>query len=96
MRKSQDSLLLGSAAASALASSSTLPDGKELKSWEQALHFTHTFYVNNQAANADDNGPGDQQKPFRTIGRAASQATSSPTFQATSTRTPSTLRAATS
>lgn len=64
-------LLTVSAAASALASSSTLPDGKEFKSWEQALHFTHTFYVNNQAANADDNGPGDQQKPFRTIGRAA-------------------------
>ena len=64
-------LLTASAAASALASSATLPDGKEFKSWEQALHFTHTFYVNNQAANADDNGPGDQQKPFRTIGRAA-------------------------
>jgi hypothetical protein len=64
-------LLTASAAAGALASSATLPDGKEFKSWEQALHFTHTFYVNNQAANADDNGPGDQQKPFRTIGRAA-------------------------
>lgn len=63
--------LLTASAAGALASSATLPDGKEFKSWEQALHFTHTFYVNNQAANADDNGPGDQQKPFRTIGRAA-------------------------
>jgi hypothetical protein len=67
-------LLTVSAAASALASSATLPDGKEFKSWKQPLHFTHTFYVNNQAANADDNGPGDQQKPFRTIGRAAPQA----------------------
>jgi hypothetical protein len=64
-------LLTASATASALASNATLPDGKEFKSWEQALHFTHTFYVNNQAANADDNGPGDLQKPFRTIGRAA-------------------------
>ena len=63
-------LLTVSAAASALASSATLPDGKEFKSWEQALHFTHTFYVNNQAA--DNNGPGDQ--PFRTIDRAAPQA----------------------
>lgn len=59
------------AASQASASSSTLPNGAEFPSWEKPLHFTHTYYVNGQAANADDNGPGTEQRPFRTIGRAA-------------------------
>ena len=48
-----------------------MPDGTEFPAWEKPLHFTHTYYVNGQAANADDNGPGTEQQPFRTIGRAA-------------------------
>jgi len=53
------------------ASSSTLPNGSEFPSWEVPLRFTHTYYVNGQAANADDDGPGTEQHPFRTISRAA-------------------------
>jgi len=59
------------AVANASASNSTLPDGKEFPAWEKQLHFTHTYYVNNQAANATDTGPGTEQQPFLTIGRAA-------------------------
>ena len=55
----------------AFTSNSTLPNGTEFPSWEKPLHFTHTYYVDGQAANADDNGPGTEQRPFRTIGRAA-------------------------
>jgi len=64
-------LLTASVAASALASSATLPDGREFMFWEKPLHFALTYYVNNQAKNADDNGPGTEQRPFRTIDRAA-------------------------
>ena len=59
------------AVSQASASSSTLPSGAEFPSWEKPLHFTHTYFVNGQAANADDNGPGTEQRPFRTIGGAA-------------------------
>lgn len=48
-------------------SSSTLPNGAEFPSWEKPLHFTHTYYVIGQAANADDNGPSTKPRPFRTI-----------------------------
>ena len=64
-------LLLSCLAAAAWASSSTLPDGTEFPAWEKPLHFTRTYYVDCQAKNADDNGPGTQQHPFRTINKAA-------------------------
>lgn len=48
-----------------------LPDGSEFPRWEQPLTFTRTYYVDNTAPSADDAGPGDQQRPFRTIGKAA-------------------------
>ena len=48
-----------------------LPDGSEFPRWEQPLTFSKTYYVDNKAPNADDNGPGDQARPFRTIGKAA-------------------------
>jgi hypothetical protein len=54
-----------------MASSTTLPDGSEFPDWEKPLHFSKTYYVDGQAQNADDNGPGTQERPFRTIGRAA-------------------------
>ncbi len=54
-----------------MASGTTLPDGSEFPMWEKPLHFTKTYYVDGQARNADDNGPGTQERPFRTIGRAA-------------------------
>lgn len=56
---------------SAIASGTMLPDGSEFPIWEKPLHFSKTYYVDGQARNADDNGPGTQERPFRTIGRAA-------------------------
>jgi hypothetical protein len=48
-----------------------LPDGSEFPLWEQPLTFTKSYYVDNGAPAADDAGPGDRERPFRTIGRAA-------------------------
>jgi hypothetical protein len=50
---------------------SRLPDGAEFARWEQPLTFSKTYYVDNNAGNADDAGPGDRARPFRTINRAA-------------------------
>ncbi|MGZ3297619.1 MAG: DUF1565 domain-containing protein, partial [Asticcacaulis sp.] len=49
----------------------TLPDGTAFATWEQPLSFSKTYYVDNTSAAADDSGPGDQARPFRTINRAA-------------------------
>jgi hypothetical protein len=54
-----------------LASSATLPNGSEFPVWEKPLRFSRTYYVDGQAKNADDNGPGGQERPFRTVNRAA-------------------------
>src|SRR3982750_3033686 len=48
-----------------------LPDGTEFVRWEQPLTFSKTYYVDNGSANADDNGPGDRARPFRTMNKAA-------------------------
>lgn len=53
------------------ADSSHLPDGTEFPSWEKPLHFTKTYYVDANAKNASDNGPGTKERPFRTIDHAA-------------------------
>ena len=50
---------------------SRLPDGTEFVSWEQPLTFSKTYYVDNNSAKADDNGPGTRERPFRTINMAA-------------------------
>ena len=50
---------------------SRLPDGTEFASWEQPLTFSKTYYVDNTSSAADDNGPGDKARPFRTINKAA-------------------------
>jgi len=50
---------------------SRLPDGTEFASWEQPQTFSKSYYVDNSAPNADDNGPGDKARPFRTINKAA-------------------------
>ena len=50
---------------------SRLPDGTEYVSWEQPLTFSKTYYVDNNSARADDNGPGTKARPFRTINKAA-------------------------
>jgi len=48
-----------------------LPDGREFVSWEQALQFTKTYYVDNRNARAADSNPGTNELPFSTINRAA-------------------------
>lgn len=48
-----------------------LADGSEFPCWEQPLSFSRTYYVDNGAPGADDAGPGDEERPFRTIGKAA-------------------------
>ena len=53
------------------ASSTQLPDGREFPNWEKPLQFSKTYYVDGSAANADDNGPGTRERPFRTISKAA-------------------------
>ena len=57
--------------AAARAGSNRLPDGTEVEPWEKPLTFSKTYYVDGAAANADDNGPGAKERPFRTIGKAA-------------------------
>jgi hypothetical protein len=59
------------ASAVAHASSSRLPDGTEFSTWEKAFKFSKTYYVDGSAKNADDNGPGTSERPFRTINKAA-------------------------
>jgi hypothetical protein len=59
------------AAQSKIAEDSRLPDGTEFASWEQPLAFSKTYYVDNTSPGADDNGPGDKARPFRTINKAA-------------------------
>jgi hypothetical protein len=55
----------------AAAVDSRLPDGTDYVSWEQPLTFSKTYYVDNTSTNADDNGPGTSELPFRTINKAA-------------------------
>src|SRR4051812_5346592 len=70
---SLDASLWGQAvgAQSAASTDSRLPDGTEFTRWEQPLTFSKTYYVDNTVPNADDSGPGDRAKPFRTINKAA-------------------------
>lgn len=53
------------------ADSSRLPDGAEFPMWEKTPHFSKTYYVDGNAKNADDAGPGAKDHPFRTIDHAA-------------------------
>ena len=48
-----------------------MPDGTNFVFWEQPLQFSKTYHVDNLATNADDNGPGTSERPFRTINQAA-------------------------
>ncbi len=51
------------------ASDTTLPNGSEFHFWEKPLTFSKTYYVS--ASNGDDANPGTQERPFRTISKAA-------------------------
>jgi hypothetical protein len=52
-------------------SDARLPDGTEHISWEKPLTFLKTYYVDNSSTRADDDGPGTESQPFRTINKAA-------------------------
>ncbi|HSU31483.1 MAG TPA: right-handed parallel beta-helix repeat-containing protein, partial [Bryobacteraceae bacterium] len=67
----QNSVAMGKATHRAASTDSRLPDGTEYVSWEQPLNFSKTYYVDNNSARADDNGPGTLESPFRTINKAA-------------------------
>ncbi len=64
-------LALAIASAAVFADSSRMPDGSEFPAWEKPLNFTKTYYVDCNAKNADDNGPGTKDHPFKTINHAA-------------------------
>ena len=48
-----------------------LPDGTPFKTWEQAADHRRTFYVAQQHPQASDDNPGSEDRPWKTIGRAA-------------------------
>lgn len=69
----QDDLVTAAAPTTSNAASadSRLPDGTDYVSWEKPLTFSKTYYVDNNSGNADDRGPGNRERPFRTINKAA-------------------------
>lgn len=48
-----------------------LPDGLEFKTWETAAESKRTFYVAQGQPGASDENPGTEDRPWKTIGRAA-------------------------
>ena len=56
-------------------SSSILPDGSRFRFWETEPVWERELHVNASDPNATDRGDGSAETPFRTIGRAAAEAT---------------------
>ena len=48
-----------------------LPNGGEFKTWEHQTVYTKTYYVDRHHPAASDDNPGDKDKPFLTINKAA-------------------------
>jgi hypothetical protein len=48
-----------------------LPDGSEFRTWEAEAVFTKAYCVDPAHPQASDEGPGTQERPFKTISRAA-------------------------
>jgi hypothetical protein len=48
-----------------------LPDGREFKTWERPVTFSRTYHVAQRGSGASDNNPGTEERPWRTIGKAA-------------------------
>lgn len=48
-----------------------LPDGSQFVTWSDATKYTKTYHVNQNHPRASDDNPGTQDRPFRTINRAA-------------------------
>jgi hypothetical protein len=57
-----------------------LPDGSSFQSWSDEMRYTRTYHVNAGHPNASDDNPGSEERPFRTINRAAQEVR--PAFEA--------------
>ena len=49
----------------------TMPDGTPFKFWDDVTEYTHVYHVDCEHPDASDDGPGTEERPFATIGRAA-------------------------
>jgi hypothetical protein len=66
----QTNSAFGAAQTTATSVDCRLPDGTAFVQWEQPLTFSKTYFVDNTSRHADDNGPGNKARPFRTISKA--------------------------
>jgi len=48
-----------------------LPDGTVFRPWEPSRHHAHTYHVAQNNPQANDDNPGTADRPWRTIGKAA-------------------------
>jgi len=51
----------------------TMPNGVPFKFWDDATEYTRVYHVACEHSNASDDGPGTEDHPFATIGRAAQE-----------------------
>jgi hypothetical protein len=49
----------------------TMPDGTPFKFWDDITEYTRAYHVACKHPDASDDGPGTEDRPFATIGRAA-------------------------
>lgn len=49
----------------------TMPDGTPFDFWDDMTEYTHIYHVACEHPDASDDGPGTEEQPFATIGRAA-------------------------
>lgn len=64
-------LPVGAAETVSLSPPVLLPDGREFKTWERPPQYKRTYYVDPSRPGAADSNPGDENRPFKTIARAA-------------------------
>lgn len=55
--------------------SAILPDGESFEFWEKSPVWERELFVNNTDTTASDHNDGSKERPFRTINRAAAEAT---------------------
>ena len=48
-----------------------MPNGTEFKTWQPALQFAKSYFVDGSATNASDENPGTKERSFKTIQKAA-------------------------
>jgi len=49
----------------------TMPDGTPFEFWDDTTEYSHIYHVAREHPAASDDGPGTEDQPFATIGRAA-------------------------